>query len=120
MLFKAYYLKAVKILEMVGSIISILITGTTLKDVTKLKYLSKQLPKGRQMIPLPPNETVLLVKEKDTLSKILSTEMSYVQRPLYLLSGRLPAQTDSKATGANRNHTFEGPDCEGPKQLDKL
>lgn len=123
MLLKAYYLKAVQIPEMVGYISSI-ITGTTLKDVIKLKRLSQQRPSGGQMIISSPNETVLLVKEKDTLSKILSTETSCSQRHAYLLSqfptGKLPAQTDSKATGVNGNHTFEGPDCEGAKQLDKL
>lgn len=123
LLLKVYYLKAVQILEMVGYISSIIITGTTLKDVIKLKRLSQQPPSGRQMITLPANETVLLVKEKDTLSKIISTETSCSQRHSYLLSqfptGKLPAQTDSKATGVNGNHTFEGPDCKGPKQLDK-
>lgn len=117
-------LKAVQILEMAGYICSIIITGTTLKDVIKWKCPSQQLPNGRQVITLPPNETVLLVREKDTFSKIISTETTCSQRLSYLLSQfsteRLTVQTGSKATGVNENHTSKGPDCEGPEQLHKL
>lgn len=63
LLLKVYYLKAVQILEMVSYRSSIIITETTLKDVIKLKRLSQQLPSGRQVITLPLNETVLLVRE---------------------------------------------------------
>lgn len=123
-LLKVYYLKAVQILELDGYKSSITITGTTLKVVIILKHLSQQLPSERQMIALPPNDTILLVKEVDTLSKIIPTETSCSQRHSNLLSqfptGKLPVLTDSKASGVNENHTFEGPDCEGSKQLDKL
>lgn len=98
LLLKVYYLKAVQILEMAGYISNIIITGTTLMDVIKLKRLCEQLPSRRQMTTLPPKETVLLVKEKDTLSKTISTDTSCSQRHSYLLfefpTGKLPAQTD--------------------------
>lgn len=75
MLFKVYYLKAVQTMEMAGYI-QCYYHRNQLKDVIKLKHVSQQLPSGRQMITLPPNETVLLVRAKDILSKLISTEPS--------------------------------------------
>lgn len=75
MLFKVYYLKAVQTMEMAGYI-QCYYHRNQLKDVIKLKHVSQQLPSGRQMITLSPNETVLPLRAKDTLSKLISTEPS--------------------------------------------
>lgn len=113
LLFKVYYLKAVQTMEMAGYI-QYYYHRNQLRDVIKLKHVSQQLPSGRQMITLPPNETVLLVRAKDILSKLISTEPSWSQRHSHsspqLPTGKLPAQTDWKATGVKGIHTLQRPD----------
>lgn len=113
LLFKVYYLKAVQTMEMAGYI-QYYYHRNQLKDVIKLKHVSQQLPSGRQMITLSPNETVLPLRAKDTLSKLISTEPSWSQRHSHLSpqlpTGKLPAQTDWKATGVKGIHTLQRPD----------